>query len=257
MTKRPCFQVSHLGVSYGSRPALADVNLEIRRGELLAVVGPSGCGKSTFLGCLNRLIDLTPRARVTGSVRFDRAEVLTPECDLVQLRRRVGMIFQQPNPFPLSIRRNLTYPLAEHGVSDPGRREERVRSALQRVGLLEEVSDRLDEPALELSGGQQQRLCIARALALQPEVLLLDEPCSALDPLSTAVIEDLLLSLKGDLTLVVVTHNLAQARRLADRVALFWSRNGIGTNVEVGSREQLFERPRTSTAARYVRGEVG
>ena len=252
----PCFRVKDLQVSYGDRTALSGLNLEIKKGELLGLVGPSGCGKTTFLSCLNRMIDLAG-ARVTGTIHFQQQELTAPDCDVVALRRRVGMIFQNPNPFPLSIRRNLTFPLAEHGLRKGPEQSRLVEESLQRVGLWDEVHDRLDESALKLSGGQQQRLCIARALVLDPEVLLLDEPCNALDPLASTVVEQLLLDLRGDYTLVVVTHNLAQARRLADRVAVFWTTEAGGTIVEVGRRHQIFENPRTEITARYVGGKVG
>jgi phosphate transport system ATP-binding protein len=177
--------------------------------------------------------------------------------DVVALRRRVGMIFQRPNPFPLTIRRNLTFPLRHHGIRDRDELQGKVEAALRDVGLWDEVKDRLDSPALELSGGQQQRLCLARALALQPEALLLDEPCSALDPIAGGVVEDLVLSLRGRYTVVVVTHNLAQARRLADDVAVFWIENGAGRLIECGATRQVFEQPTHELTAAYVAGIRG
>jgi phosphate transport system ATP-binding protein len=246
-----------LTVHYGRRPALLAVDLPVPAGEITALVGPSGCGKSTFLQTLNRLTDLIPGCRVEGSVRLDGEEILTPGCDLLALRRRVGMIFQKPNPFPFSIRRNLELPLKEHGVKDAAERGARVEAALRDVGLWKEVRDRLDIPATALSGGQQQRLCIARALALQPEVVLFDEPCSALDPLAAAVVEDLIHSLKGRYTVVIVTHNLAQARRIADTTALFWAVEGVGQLVERAPTAAFFEAPREALTREYVSGARG
>ena len=255
--REPSMEVCDLSVSYGQEPALRDVSLTIPRGCVTAVVGPSGCGKSTFLSCLNRLTDLAPDCRVTGSVRFQGYDILNGDTDLVALRRHVGMIFQRPNPFPLSIRKNLTFPLRHHGSPNGKPLEERVEEILRQVGLWDEVKDRLDAPALELSGGQQQRLCLARALVLEPMVLLLDEPCSALDPIAGGVVEDLILSLRGRYTVVVVTHNLAQARRIADDVAVFWMQGGAGTMIEHGTVDRVFDAPRTEWTAQYVRGVRG
>ena len=248
-----------LGVSvhYGEHAALEDVDLSIVEGEITALVGPSGCGKSTFLQTFNRLTDLIPGCRVQGSVCLDGKSIYEPRVDLVSLRRRVGMIFQRPNPFPLSIARNLTMPLREHGVRDRARLEEAVERALGDVGLWSEVKDRLGASALELSGGQQQRLCIARALALEPDVVLFDEPCSALDPLSSAVVEDLILSLRGRYTVVVVTHNLSQARRIADSAALFWVHDGAGQLIESGPADQFFTEPEHRLTREYVSGARG
>jgi phosphate transport system ATP-binding protein len=253
----PLLRVDGLGVAYRGQPALRDVRLPIHRGAITALIGPSGCGKTSLLSCLNRLTDLIPGCRVTGSVRLGDDDVLDGACDVVALRRRVGMIFQRPNPFPFSIRRNLALGLREHRVRDRRERDRRAEAALRDVGLWDEVADRLDGPALALSGGQQQRLCIARALALAPEVLLLDEPCSALDPLSSAVVEDLIVSLRGRYTQVVVTHNLAQARRIADHVAVFWVKDGAGRLIEAGPTEQIFDAPREELTAAYVSGARG
>jgi phosphate transport system ATP-binding protein len=246
-----------VSVDYGRQAALRDVNLSIGEGEITALVGPSGCGKSTFLQTLNRLADLIPGCRVRGSVTLDGEPIYGPDVDLLALRRRVGMIFQQPNLFPLSIRRNLTLPLREHGMRDRDRLEEAVERVLSDVGLWKEVRDRLDAPASELSGGQQQRLCIARALALEPEVVLFDEPCSALDPLSSAVVEDLILSLRQRYAVVVVTHNLSQARRIADCAALFWVHEGAGRIIEAGPAERFFADPQHRLTRDYVSGARG
>ncbi|MFG0332124.1 MAG: phosphate ABC transporter ATP-binding protein [Maioricimonas sp. JB049] len=250
-------QVDQLAVHYGPQRVLSGVNLTAEAGRITALIGPSGCGKTSLLSTLNRLCDLVPGCRVEGTVRIGGVDVRHRDVDVLQLRRRVGMIFQKPNPFPLSIRRNLELPLREHGLTDRLAQAERIESTLQSVGLWEEVKDRLDRPALVLSGGQQQRLCIARALALQPQVILLDEPCSALDPISTAVIEELLLELRSRLTQIVVTHNLAQARRIADDVAFFWMKDGTGQLIERGPAEQIFAAPGDPLTQAYVAGRSG
>jgi phosphate transport system ATP-binding protein len=249
--------IADLSVSYGGRPALRGVTLPIPAGAITAIVGPSGCGKSTFLASLNRMTDLAAGCVVSGRVLLDGRDVREPGTDVVALRRQVGMIFQRPNPFPLSIRRNLTFPLEHHGLRDRAAREAAAEAALRRVGLWEEVKDRLDAPALRLSGGQQQRLCLARALALDPDVLLMDEPCSALDPMASGVVEDLIVSLRGDYTVVIVTHNLAQAKRIADDVAVFWLQDGAGRLIEHGPVGPTFEAPRDPLTASYVRGIRG
>lgn len=256
-TYEPCLQVRDLDITYGGKAALRNVTLDIPRGCITAIVGPSGCGKSSFLSSLNRLSDLTDGCRVRGSIRIEGQEIVGAEIDLIALRRQVGMIFQKPNPFPLSIRENLTFPLKHHGMRDRQARESAVENVLRRVGLWEEVKDRLDAPALGLSGGQQQRLCLARALVLSPKVLLLDEPCSALDPLASAVVEDLISSLRGDYTVVIVTHNLAQARRIADNVAMFWLVDGAGSVVEHGRAATVFESPANPITAAYIAGARG
>ena len=256
----PVFECDALTVRYGRKSALCGVHLAIPRGKITALIGPSGCGKTSFLSCLNRLTDLIPGCRVGGTLRLDGEDILDPRVDVVALRRRVGMIFQKPNPFPLTIRRNFELPLKEHGVSSRGVRDERIERALRDVGLWGEVKDRLDTSALELSGGQQQRLCLARALVLEPEVLLLDEPCSALDPISSAVVEEKIASLRGRYTVVIVTHNLAQARRLADRVALFWADvgcGGCGSLIEDGETEDVFTTPKEEITAAYIGGARG
>jgi phosphate transport system ATP-binding protein len=276
-------QTEQLSLHYGEKPVFADVTLPIKAGCITALVGPSGCGKTSFLSCLNRLTDLIPRCRVSGSIRMGSLDVLDPKIDAIcasseraapltqrstersrrsqrnalALRRRVGMIFQKPNPFPLSIWKNLALPLHEHGVRNREQVDRIVETTLQDVGLWDEVKDRLNAPALSLSGGQQQRLCIARALVLEPEVLLLDEPCSALDPISSGVVEDLIASLRGCYTQLIVTHNLAQARRIADYVALFWVQDGVGRLIEYGTVEQIFETPQEALTAAYVNGMRG
>lgn len=242
---------------YGSRHAVEDVSLSITQGTIIAFVGPSGSGKTSFLTCLNRLTDLVPDCRVTGSIRFDNIDILSPDTDVLQLRRRIGMIFQKPNPFPFSILKNLVLPLKEHGIRDPATIHARVQESLTRVGLWEEVRDRLHSSALTLSGGQQQRLCIARALILSPEVLLMDEPCSALDPLSSGIVEDLITSLRGSYTIVMVTHNLAQARRVADHVALFWLQSNSGRLIESQPTREFFHHPIHELTKEYIHGVRG
>jgi phosphate transport system ATP-binding protein len=257
MNRSPLIRAEHLTLRYPGKTVFEDVTLDVPAGSITAVVGPSGCGKTSLLNCFNRLTDLIPGASVTGSLRLAGQELADGAVDVIALRRRVGMIFQKPVPFPLSIRRNIEFPLREHGLGERARLEAVLERTLRDVGLWDEVKDRLSAPALSLSGGQQQRLSIARALALEPEVLLLDEPCSALDPLSSAVVEDLIRSLRPRYTLVVVTHNLAQARRIADSVAVLWVHDGAGRLIEHGPVAQVFESPRDPLTASYVNGSRG
>jgi phosphate transport system ATP-binding protein len=242
-----------LSVYYGDNHAVKAVDLSVRQGEVLALIGPSGCGKTTLLRTLNRLTELTPTARREGRILLDATDV--DELEVTTLRRRVSMVFQQPNPFPMSIFDNVAYALREQALKRPGRKalEGHVRDALERAGLWDEVKDDLDRPALRLSGGQQQRLCIARAIATRPEVLLMDEPCSALDPRSTAVIEALIGELRKDLAIVIVTHNLQQAYRVGDNVAFMY----LGDLVEYGPVEQVFGAPRAQRTRDYVGGAFG
>ena len=253
----PKIQVIDVSVRYGTRVVLDNVTLDIHKGCITALIGPSGCGKTSFLSALNRLTDLVPNAHVFGRVLLDHKDVLEPRVDVMALRRRIGMIFQRPNPFPLSIRRNLELPLKEHGVRGRTVLAAKIATALRAVGLWDEVGDRLDSPALALSGGQQQRLCIARALVLEPEVLLMDEPCSSLDPISSAVVEDLILGLRGRYTIVIVTHNLAQARRIANYAAFFWMKERVGKLIEFDRCQRLFNAPAHALTAAYVSGTRG
>jgi phosphate transport system ATP-binding protein len=242
-----------LSVFYGDNEAVKQVSLSIRLGEVLALIGPSGCGKTTLLRTLNRLTELTPGASRGGTILLDGTDV--DDLEVTTLRRRVSMVFQQPNPFPMSIFDNVAYALREQSRKRPGRSvvEPLVEDALRRAGLWDEVKDKLDAPALRLSGGQQQRLCIARAIATRPEVLLMDEPCSALDPRSTQVIEQLIGDLRKDLAIVIVTHNMQQARRVGDKVAFMY----LGDLVEYGDAEQIFDAPQAQRTRDYVRGAFG
>ncbi len=248
--------VVDLAVHYGDKCVLSGISLTFNRGCMTALIGPSGCGKTSFLSSLNRMTDMIPGCRVNGTIMIGSLDVRATK-DLISLRRRVGMIFQKPNPFPLSIRKNIEMPLREHGVRMRTDRAEIVEAVLEDVGLWNEVKDRLDSPAMSLSGGQQQRLCIARALALRPEILLLDEPCSALDPLASQVVEELLLSFRGRYTVIVVTHNLQQARRIADYAAFFWTTNGTGNLIEHGTGQQIFDAPQKPLTIAYVNGKAG
>ncbi len=245
--------LERLSVTYGQKKAVDSVSLPVRQGEVLALIGPSGCGKTTLLRTLNRLTDFTATARRDGRVLLDGADV--DLLDVTELRRRVSMVFQQPNPFPMSIFDNVAYALREQAQRRPRRAvlEPAVVDALQRAGLHDEVAEDLDHAALRLSGGQQQRLCIARALAAQPEVLLLDEPCSALDPRSTEIIEELIVELRKEVAVVIVTHNLQQAYRVADQVAFMY----LGELVEYGPVDQVFGSPRAQRTRDYVGGAFG
>lgn len=250
-------QTRELSLAYGSHYAFREVSIGFAANTITAIIGPSGCGKSSLLMSLNRLSDLVSGCRIEGCVCFHGVSVHQSGTDLTGLRRRVGMIFQKPNPFPLSIRRNLELPLLERGVQRKSEQDDAIERVLTESGLWEEVRDRLHAPALSLSGGQQQRLCIARALTLEPEVLLMDEPCSALDPISSGVVEDLILRLKARYTLVVVTHNLAQARRISDYCGAFWLREGSGRLIEFNRTEALFNQPRDPLLAAYIEGRRG
>jgi phosphate transport system ATP-binding protein len=246
-----------LSLYYGSHPAFENVTLSIPKDSITALIGPSGCGKTSFLSCLNRLTDMIPNCKVSGQIRLENLDVLHPKTDTIALRRRIGKIFQKPNPFPLSIWKNIAFPLKEHGIKDRHEIDEIIEQVLTDVGLWDEIKDRLKSPALRLSGGQKQRLCIARTLALQPEAILMDEPCSALDPISSGTVEDLIANLRGKYTILIVTHNLAQACRIADYTAMFWVKDGSGRLIESGLTSQIFDRPQEPITAAYVSGSRG
>jgi phosphate transport system ATP-binding protein len=253
------FAIDDLGVAYGANVALAGVTLDVQRNLITAVIGPSGCGKSTFIRCLNRMNDLVPGVAVSGRILYHREDLYGPDADPVEVRRRIGMVFQKPNPFPKSIYDNVAFAPRVLGMKDD--LDGRVEEALREAALWDEVKDRLKRSALALSGGQQQRLCIARALAVEPEVILLDEPASALDPISTAAIEDLMHQLKQEYTLVIVTHNMQQAARVADMTAFFSlevqgaDRHGI--LVEYDETAKIFTHPSDPRTEDYVTGRFG
>ncbi|MDB2686442.1 phosphate ABC transporter ATP-binding protein [Mariniblastus sp.] len=250
-------QTIDLSISYSGKPILENVSISVPQGEILAIVGPSGCGKSSFLAALNRLTDMIPDAKVGGQVLVDCCDVNSATRSAAELRKCVGMIFQKPNPFDMSIRRNIQLALKEHGVREKSELEEITENVLRKVGLWDEVADRLNQSAMKLSGGQQQRLCVARAMALRPQVLLMDEPCSALDPISSGTVEALIQSMRGEFTIIVVTHNLAQAKRIADRVAVFWTEDGVGKLIAEGPAAEVFNNPCNENAAAYLAGLQG
>ena len=253
------FEAENVGIFYGSKQALIDVNMRIRRGQVTALIGPSGCGKTTFLRSLNRMNDSVPSFRIEGRVNYHGHDIYGSNVDTVEVRRRIGMVFQKPNPFPKSIFDNIAWAPRNLGMRQG--LHERVEKALRGAALWDEVKDRLKDSALGLSGGQQQRLCIARAIAIEPDVLLLDEPASALDPIATGAIEDLIHSLKGRFTIVIVTHNMQQAARVADRTAFFSletrGEKPIGTLIEFDETEKIFGSPRDPRTRDYVTGRFG
>ncbi len=241
-------------VFYGDKQALFDINLDIEKNRVTALIGPSGCGKSTFLRSINRMNDLIPICRFEGNLAIDGQEVYGPDVDVVSLRAQVGMVFQKPNPFPKSIFENVAYGLKIHGLtSSKTELADRVEWSLRSAGLWEEVADRLDQPGNGLSGGQQQRLCIARTVAVAPKVILMDEPCSALDPIATAKVEDLIDSLRKDYTIVIVTHSMQQAARISQRTAFFH----LGKLIEVGDTKEVFTNPREEQTQNYITGRIG
>ena len=250
----PRMSARNVDVFYEEKHAIIDVNLDIGSNEVLAMIGPSGCGKSTFLRCLNRMNDTIEICRVSGQIQLDGQDIYHSNLDVVQLRARVGMVFQKPNPFPKSIRDNVAYGPRIHGlVNGPAEVEEVVQTSLERAGLWAEVKDRLDQPGTGLSGGQQQRLCIARAIAGNPEVILMDEPCSALDPIATARIEELIDELRSKYTIAIVTHSMQQAARVSQRTAYFH----LGNLIEVGETNQIFTNPRHRLTEDYITGRFG
>jgi len=243
-----------VNVYYGQKHAIKNVSLDIGANEVIAFIGPSGCGKSTFIRCLNRMNDTIPTARITGLIKLDDDDIHAKEIDVVQLRARVGMVFQKPNPFPKSIYENVAYGPRIHGmVNTKAELDDLVRESLERAGLIKEVEKRMLEPGTSLSGGQQQRLCIARAIAVNPEVILMDEPCSALDPIATAKIEELIDELRENYTIVIVTHSMQQAARVSQRTAYFH----LGDLIEIGDTDQIFTNPRHKLTEDYITGRFG
>ena len=252
MSEQAKFSVKGLDLHYGDFHALKDVNLDINAKEITAFIGPSGCGKSTFLKTLNRMNDLVEGCKITGDVRLD-GENIYSGMDVSQLRKRVGMVFQKPNPFPMSIYDNIAYGPRTHGIHNKAKLNEIVETSLRQAAIWDEVKDRLNKSALGMSGGQQQRLCIARALAVQPEVILMDEPTAALDPISTCKIEDLVIELKKDYTIIMVTHNMQQATRVSDKTVFFL----LGEIIESGDTEKLFSVPTDKRTEDYITGRFG
>ena len=245
--------VSNLDLYYGEKHALHKINMDIRKNTITALIGPSGCGKSTFLKCLNRMNDLVDYVKIEGIIKLNDQDIYSPDLDVTDLRKKVGMVFQQPNPFPMSIYDNIAYGPRVHGIRIRKKLDEIVETSLKQAYIFEEVKDILHKSALSLSGGQQQRICIARALAVKPEVLLMDEPTSALDPISTAKIEELMESLKKDYTVVVVTHNMQQALRVSDYTAFFL----LGDLIEYEATNKLFTYPKDKRTEDYITGRFG
>ncbi len=247
------FDVRDLNLYYGKNQALKKISMKITEHSITAIIGPSGCGKSTFLRCMNRMNDLMPGVRVTGELCFKGRNIYDKDVDVVGLRKDIGMVFQKPNPFPMSIYDNVAYGPRIHGIRQKQKLDEIVERSLRNAALWDEVKDRLHESALSISGGQQQRLCIARALAVEPDVILMDEPCSALDPIATAKIEDLMRTLKEKYTIVIVTHNMQQAARVSDRTAFFL----LGDLIEFDDTKKLFENPSDKRTEDYITGRFG
>ena len=244
----------NVNVFYGDKQALFDVDLDVRANQVVSLIGPSGCGKSTFLRCLNRMNDVIDICRVEGKITLDGEDIYNPSLDVVEVRARVGMVFQKPNPFPKSIYENIAYGPRIHGLTkNKAELDELVERSLERAGLLKEVKDRIHEPGTGLSGGQQQRLCIARAIATKPDVILMDEPCSALDPIATARVEELIDELRQNYTIVIVTHSMQQAARVSQRTAFFH----LGVLVEEGDTDQIFTNPKDQRTQDYITGRFG
>ncbi|HPQ39633.1 MAG TPA: phosphate ABC transporter ATP-binding protein PstB [bacterium] len=255
MAKTKTIKISarNLDFYYGSFQALHGITMDFMENEVTALIGPSGCGKSTFLRTINRMNDIIPGSRVNGEITFEEQNIYGPGVDVVQVRRRIGMVFQRPNPFPKTIFNDVAYGLKINGVSNRAELRDRVEHSLKAAAIWDEVKDRLNESALGLSGGQQQRLCIARALAIQPEVVLMDEPASALDPIATQKIEELIVELKKDYTIIIVTHNMQQAARVSDVTAFFY----LGKLIEVGQTDVIFTRPKLKQTEDYITGHFG
>ena len=253
MDKKLKIRAENINFFYGNHQALKDINIDVYARQVLAIIGPSGCGKSTFIRLLNRMNELLPNTHLNGQIYIDGDDILDFSQDPVELRKRVGMVFQKPNPFPKTIFENISYGLQVNGIKDKYFIEERVVASLKKAVLWDEVKNRLHESALKLSGGQQQRLCIARCLAVEPQVILFDEPCASLDPISTSKIEELILELKKDYTIVIVTHNMQQAARVSDRTAFFL----LGELIEVGETQSIFTVPKDKRTEAYITGRFG
>ena len=253
MKKEPVFHVEHLNLFYGEKHALKDIGMDIEQNKITALIGPSGCGKSTFLRCLNRMNDLIERCRIDGKIKLNGVDAYGSEMNVVDLRTQVGMVFQKPNPFPMSIYDNITYGPKCQGIKNRKTLDAIVEQSLRKAALWEEVKDRLNDSAFGLSGGQQQRLCIARAIAMEPEVILMDEPTSALDPIATNKIEDLMEELKKDYTIVIVTHSMQQASRVSDYTAFFL----LGEVVEFNKTSRIFQQPCDKRTEDYITGRFG
>lgn len=250
---KKCFKINKLNLHYGSFHALKDINMDIAKGEVTAFIGPSGCGKSTFIKTLNRMNDLVEGCKIDGDVLFHDRDIYSKDYDINLLRKRVGMVFQKPNPFAMSIYDNITFGPKTHGIKDKDTLDHIVEKSLQDAALWEDLKDRLHSSALGLSGGQQQRLCIARTLAVDPEVILMDEPTSALDPISTSKIEELILKLKKDYTIIIVTHNMQQAHRISDKTAFFL----MGEVIEYDETKKIFNKPKNKKTQDYILGKFG
>jgi phosphate transport system ATP-binding protein len=257
VAEAPIITIRNLNVWYGQRKALNDVNMDVARHRITAIIGPSGCGKSTLIRCLNRMNDLIPGARIEGEMWFDNENLYAPYVDPVEVRRRIGMVFQKPNPFPKSVYENVAWGMRINGYK--GNLDERVERSLRRAALWDEVKDKLRDSGLSLSGGQQQRLCIARAVAIEPEVILMDEPCSALDPIATLKIEELMLELAKEYSIVIVTHNMQQAARVSDFTAMMMMRmdDRSGEVIEYGQTRTIFTNPKDKRTEDYITGRFG
>lgn len=246
-------KTENLNLSYGDHQVLKDINMDIQKNEITALIGPSGCGKSTFLKTLNRMNDLVPNCKITGKVLFNDQDIYDRKTDAMAVRKKIGMVFQKPNPFPISIYDNVAYAPRYHGTRKRRALDEIVENSLKKAALWDEVKDRLKKSALSLSGGQQQRICIARTIALEPDIILMDEATSALDPISTTKMEELMLALKENYTVIIVTHNMQQAARVADKTAFFL----LGDLVEFGTTSQIFDNPKMEKTKAYVSGQFG
>jgi phosphate transport system ATP-binding protein len=253
LTQKEIIKTINLNLWYGEKQALLDINMDILPNKITALIGPSGCGKSTLIRCFNRMNDVIEKCKITGSIYFKGVDIYAPDSDAVEVRKKIGMVFQKPNPFPKSIYENIAYGPRVQGINNKKSLDEIVERSLKNSVLWDEVKDRLHESAMGLSGGQQQRLCIARSLAIEPEIILMDEPCSALDPIATAKIEDLMTKLKKKYTVIIVTHNMQQAARVSDYTAYMY----LGKLIEFGETDQIFENPKEELTENYITGRFG